>query len=475
LLGSAVQITSESFPELRTVVDQVRHQLDYRRRIDVYVADKSEPSVSLVSYLGTHIIIIEGGVAAELRDPSRQAQLTFLIARHIGALKARHTRLDLLVFMLAAANGLPYAKPFLMPYYRATACSGDQIGLVCCGSLEAALEATGRLLVGKELAPDLPLGGVLPQAALIRTRWLPRFAQFVSPTPHVVNRYMNLVMFGRRWHPETWDRLRGPLAPNDVRQLDKLWQASPQSRRYEHASTTDSSPVETGWVGPELPAAVEPPAAPRSAAPVAAPRSAAPEPVVVRSWSKRRVAVVGGAFSCLVALAIVGALLLAGAGCTGRGCAASATRAAEARSTSDSATEIPATLVSAAEGQRLLDEFTDALETGDSRQFAAILTGSVNLGVHGSQRVTGFRDLQAVFSRLFSGRTPPFSFAFNGVAFGADARSSFAAGNLTSDLLGTGTFKIRFQPAAPSIYAADPCAGHACISQITLTLPQETQ
>ncbi|MEA2354114.1 MAG: hypothetical protein QOD61_243, partial [Solirubrobacteraceae bacterium] len=208
LLGSSIKVTSTSFPDLQAVIDDVRRQLDYHRRIDVYVVAKSDPAVNLISYLGTRVIIIEGGLAEELSEPARQAQLCFLIARHIGALKARHTRVDALVVLLSAANALPYAKPFLLPYYRATTYSGDQIGLTCCGSLDAALEATGRLLVGKELAADLPMGGVLTQASMIQKRWLPRLAQFTSPSPHVVNRYLNLLMYGRRLYPESWDRVR---------------------------------------------------------------------------------------------------------------------------------------------------------------------------------------------------------------------------------------------------------------------------
>ena len=162
LLGNSVKVTAAGFPELYALLEDLVARLDYHDRIDVYVADKSDPSVRLTSYLGTRIILIEGGLVAELLDASRAGPLRFLIARHIGALKARAWRLDPLLVILQAANALQFVKPFLLPYYRSIAYSGDQIGLVCSGSVEAALEATGRLLVGKELADRLSLGGVLP-------------------------------------------------------------------------------------------------------------------------------------------------------------------------------------------------------------------------------------------------------------------------------------------------------------------------
>lgn len=231
LLGNSVKVTPGSFPELQELLDGIRAQLGYRGRVDVYVADKSEPSVKLTAYLGTRVILIEGGLVAELLDPAKQSQLRFLIARHIGALKARQYRLDPLLVMLQAADALQFAKLFLLPYYRSIAYSGDQIGLECCGSVEAALEATGRLLVGKELADDLPLGGVLPQGALIKERLLPRFAQFLSPTPHVINRYLNLLMYGRLKDPAAAEQFAASLAAGEKFELEQLWLSSPHCRR----------------------------------------------------------------------------------------------------------------------------------------------------------------------------------------------------------------------------------------------------
>lgn len=230
LLGNALKVTPMTFPSLQLLLDDVCEQLEFWGRIEVYVTPKGDPPVNLVTYLGTHIILIEGGLVAELLDQPTMAQLHFLIARHVGALKARQYRLDVLLVILGAANALQFVKPFLLPYYRATAYSGDQIGLACCGSLEAALEATARLIVGKELAPELPLGGVVPQAALVKQRIMPRLAQFLSPAPHVINRYLNLLMYGRAAEPENTDPLCAGLGPVELRALEELWRACPHHR-----------------------------------------------------------------------------------------------------------------------------------------------------------------------------------------------------------------------------------------------------
>ena len=153
-----------------------------------------------------------------------------MIARHIGALKARAWRLDPLLVILQAANALQFVKPFLLPYYRSIAYSGDQIGLVCSGSVEAALEATGRLLVGKELADRLRRRR-LPQAGAGQVRLLPRFAQFLSPTPHVINRYQNLLMYARLNEAAAWQRLSASLSVSERSALNQLWNSSPYRGR----------------------------------------------------------------------------------------------------------------------------------------------------------------------------------------------------------------------------------------------------
>jgi hypothetical protein len=276
LVGRSVRVTPETFPEVQGALDAVRLQLDYRRPIEVFVTEKGDPPISCTTYLSTRIILIQGDFVAGLLDAPKRPQLTFLLAREIGALKSRHSRLEGALLVLAAANALQFVKIFITPYYRATAYSGDQIGLACCGSLEAALQATGRLLVGKELAGGLPLGGFLPQAVAVRTGALTRWVQLFADEPHVTSRYVNLLAFAHARQPETVQRLRGTLDPVGVQHLDHVCATSVHLRPAYGQAPSYPPPS-----GP--PAA--PPAAPRladypppTAAPVQRDQSTAERP-----------------------------------------------------------------------------------------------------------------------------------------------------------------------------------------------------
>jgi len=235
LLGRSVRVDASTFPEVQAIVAEVCATLDYRRRLEVYITEKVTPSIVTTSLLGSRLIVIEGGLVADLLQPAKRPQLTFLIGRSIGALRARHMRLELLIRILEAAEVLKYVAPFIRPYYRATAYSGDQIGMMCCSDLEAALEATRRLLVGGEMAAQLTAGAAVPQALLVKQRVLPRLVQLLAVEPHVTNRYANLLCFGRYHAPELWARMLDSMDEHERRCLDQIWQGSPYHWRVAAA------------------------------------------------------------------------------------------------------------------------------------------------------------------------------------------------------------------------------------------------
>jgi hypothetical protein len=230
LLGGAVRVSDVSLPGLQSVFEEVRARLDYHEQVDVYVVDKVDGGSSMMSYLGTRLILIEGDLVAELLDAGRHAELTFLIARHVGQLKARHQRLQLILVILSVVNSLKFLQIFLAPYFRATTKSGDQIAAACCGDIQATVLMMNRLLVGKDLGPQVDIRGVLDQAAIVRQWWLPRLAQMFQSQPHATNRYLNLLAFFARVAPEQVNAWRATLDGTTERRLAAVLGASPGGR-----------------------------------------------------------------------------------------------------------------------------------------------------------------------------------------------------------------------------------------------------
>ena len=230
LLGGAVRVTETTLPELQSVFDEVRARLNYHKPVDVYVMDKVDGGSSMTSYLGTRLIRIEGGLAADLLGDDHRAELRFMIGRHIGQLKARHQRLLPIMLAISLVDSLKFLQLFLAPYYRATTKSGDQIAAACSGDIQATAGMMNRLLVGKELGPRLVVKGVLDQAAVVKRRWLPRLAQLFQSEPHATNRYLNLLAFFARVAPQEIGRWRASLDEDTASRLTAAINASAHKR-----------------------------------------------------------------------------------------------------------------------------------------------------------------------------------------------------------------------------------------------------
>jgi hypothetical protein len=202
LLGNSLLVSHESLPELQGVVDTVRDHVGYSRRVDVYVSEAAEKPVMLATFMGTRILILKSTTVSDLQTEANLPQLKFLLGSEFGALKARHQQFILLSVLLEFETKLKILNIFLAPYFRATVYTGDQIGAACCGSLPAAVAMLNRLMVGKELGSSVLSEGVVNQAAVVRKRWLPRLEQMNSTTPHLTNRYLNLMAFMAANFPE---------------------------------------------------------------------------------------------------------------------------------------------------------------------------------------------------------------------------------------------------------------------------------
>ena len=213
LLGAAARVTPETFPVLSAAAGEVKQQLGYTRPVEIFVIAHTEDPVRLTSFFGTHILLMEGDLAADLVKPGNQLQLDFILATFFAKLKVKALAWAPLLIAIDALQ-LPQVLNFLIaPWHRATVYTGDQVAAACCGSLDESIIALNRLLVGKDLAHSVGMSGLMNQAATVRRRWLPRLQQLYSSYPHLTNRYLNLLSFAGQSAPGQAYAFRGRLSP----------------------------------------------------------------------------------------------------------------------------------------------------------------------------------------------------------------------------------------------------------------------
>lgn len=229
LLGCAIKVTPDSFPEIHAEITDLQRKFDYHRPVDVYVLDKVDGKMTVTSLLGTRVLLIEGGFAADLQQDG-PAALRFMLGNFICWLKARHGRLTLSVIMLERLKWLAYVVPWMLPYWRCSAYTCDQFGYLCAEDLHASLGVIARITAGKELGPGISPTGVLEQAYQVSRRPLSRYAELTQAEPHLVNRYVNLVAFAASLMPADYERFRAGLDEKGRRLLRDLLLQSPHRR-----------------------------------------------------------------------------------------------------------------------------------------------------------------------------------------------------------------------------------------------------
>src|SRR5262249_36021358 len=91
--------------------------------------------------------------------------------------------------------------------------------------------------------PDVSARGLIEQAAQVQEEQLPRLAELVSSTPHIVNRYLNVIAFAAKSSPGQFAEFRDELDDTTKKRLDALLKNSPYQAK---AGTRRDSPA--AWV-----------------------------------------------------------------------------------------------------------------------------------------------------------------------------------------------------------------------------------
>ncbi len=218
LLADAVRVDAATLPELDAIVRDVRARLDYHGRAEVFVVDRlirvvanETRTATVTSFFGVRVILLEGGLVGDLsRDDSRR-QCTFLLATLLGALKARHAQWGSVLDLLRALKLTVVVAPLVTPWLRATVYTGDRLAYACCGDLDVSLRAAYRTLVGGDVAPQLRTPGLIGQALTVRHSRILRLAQLLRSTPHVPNRYLEVLAFAGARQPMSFQVFRAGL------------------------------------------------------------------------------------------------------------------------------------------------------------------------------------------------------------------------------------------------------------------------
>jgi len=134
LLGSCVMIGKTQFCDLFAIVDRCASLLDVPVPMVFLREDVLVPVVALG--FGEPYSLVISTHWLEHFEPD---ELTFMIGRELGHIKAGHTRLTSILSVNGRVN--PFISFLFGAWLRRTEYTADRVGLLCCGSTDAAYRA----------------------------------------------------------------------------------------------------------------------------------------------------------------------------------------------------------------------------------------------------------------------------------------------------------------------------------------------
>ena len=202
LMGGAIKVGPASFPEIHQAALEATRRLAYDGKVEVYVIEEGSFNAKLAKFMGTRVILLHSDVVSRAyEDPAAVDDVQWIVARFVGALKARY-RVKSLAMLMDAIRPLGFLTLFLLPFERATQYSGDQIGVAAVGDVRPALRAIHRLFVGRELGDRVTPAAVVRQGEALRTDPFGMLATVTSTHPHMTSRYLNMIDFAAARYPE---------------------------------------------------------------------------------------------------------------------------------------------------------------------------------------------------------------------------------------------------------------------------------
>lgn len=185
ILGNSIKVCGKQFPEIDKIKNDLMLRMDYKQPTEIYIVEEGTLNAFLSRFIGTRYIVLNSGLVSAMLKGDRREELTFVIGRAIGHLKAKHFRFWILQFLIAAETLNPVV--YLL-YTRMVHYSGDRMGLVACGSPDAAVSALIKLAVGDKLRASVDEEQVFRQEKEVRSSFGAFVAEFMSTHPHLVKR-----------------------------------------------------------------------------------------------------------------------------------------------------------------------------------------------------------------------------------------------------------------------------------------------
>lgn len=196
LLGGGLRIHAGQLGHVHAVVEDCARMM---RIPSPHVFIRDDPFVPVVAIgIGDPYAIV---ISAQFVEHFADDELRFLVGRELGHIASGHTRYTSLLSSNGRENGV-IAVAF-GAWLRKIDYTADRVGLLCCGSLDAAMRAIAVSAFGS-VGRKVELGAFAAQLKELHAEPSLRLAEWSASTPYATNRIAALHRFARDPLYQTW-------------------------------------------------------------------------------------------------------------------------------------------------------------------------------------------------------------------------------------------------------------------------------
>lgn len=187
LLGSSVRVHQRQYPRVFTIVRQACAALDIPMPLIFVREDNLVPVVAL-GFGEPYALVLSSHWIEIFADD----ELAFLVGRELGHIAAGHTRFHSLLSVNGNEN--PLVSLIFGAWLRRCALTCDKVGLLCGGSLDAAIRAMG-IAAFHEFGRKVDYEAFAEQHAEIQNDSVLRWGEWLSGEPYATRRIASLRQF----------------------------------------------------------------------------------------------------------------------------------------------------------------------------------------------------------------------------------------------------------------------------------------
>ena len=196
LLGGGLRVHAGQFARVYAVVEECARMM---RVPTPHVFVRDDPFVPVVGIgIGDPYAIV---ISAQYVEHFEDDELRFLVGRELGHISSGHTRFTSLLSSNGRENGV-IAMVF-GAWLRKIDYTADRVGLLCCGSLEAAMRAIA-VSTFHTVGRKIDLGAFAEQLKELNAEPSLRLAEWTASTPYATHRVAALHNFAREPLYLTW-------------------------------------------------------------------------------------------------------------------------------------------------------------------------------------------------------------------------------------------------------------------------------